>query len=122
MFRFNLSSKQDLFREKSYNHTIKKQIYKMGLEYCHIKSIYRSPEQFALTLKGFHSPASLCRGLSIMRMHKGNLYQRERGPIYNTKHSLPERFIVILLKNIVILCLSLFIYLGGESAVGFALL
>lgn len=58
VFRLNLSSKQDLFREKSYNHTINKETFKMGLEYCHLKCTHPLPSNGALSLKQFHSPTS----------------------------------------------------------------
>lgn len=56
VFRLNLSPKQDLFREKSYNHTIKKNTYKMVLEYCHLKSPQHSIKQWGSFTEGFSSP------------------------------------------------------------------
>lgn len=53
-----------------------------------------------------------------MRMHKGNLYQKEAQ--YTIQRNIYLKDLLLYFKRI--LLFSLFIYLAGESAVGFALL
>ena len=67
----------------------------MGMEYCHIKSIYNSPKQWDSDTEGFSFPNFLKQRAFNYENAQGKSLP-ERGPIYNTKEYLPERFIVIL--------------------------